>query len=346
MGGTFGRLAKNVKTDRELLEEAMGWILRLEESSQDSPAFKEFDAWREGAEENRTAWERVNKTWTVLGAVKPAYNQKVWGDIAPASKPSAALAPTFSAHLVRRRKSYGRPVAAAVAALAAAYVLWITIPAILISMRADYRTAAGQVERVRMADGSTVDLGGGSAIKAHIGTAQRRVTLLAGEAFFDVASDAARPFIVDVEGIEVTVLGTAFDIRVSSASTSVALLRGSVEAVSPTKDKPPAVLKPGEMLVVEHATGKTSIEPISLDDIGAWRQGKVFLANATVGSAIELIQRYHSAWISIPDRGLANRRVSGLFDLRDPDRALIALVEPFGGKVRSITPLARVVTRL
>lgn len=105
-------------------------------------------------------------------------------------------------------------------------------------------------------------------------------------------------------------------------------------------------LKPGELLSIDHATGKVSVTTVSPDDIGAWRGGKVFLADATVASVVEMIQRYHSAWISIPDRGLASRKVSGLFDLRNPDQALSALVEPFGGTVRSVTPLARVISRL
>jgi transmembrane sensor len=341
-------LATNQDTERRLLEEATGWILRLEDASQGSAVFDEFRAWLAACEQNQSAWERVNKTWTALGAAKPAYNQQFGGDVVPLSKQVAgsAAVPNPSARSIVAGKLYRRPVAITVAALAAAWVLWIAAPAILIAIRADYRTAAAQTQHVRLTDGSSIELGGSSAIKADIGTAQRRVTLLAGEAFFDVATDTARPFIVDVKGVEVTVRGTAFDVQVSSTSTKVALLHGLVEATPATRSDPPDILRPGQMLVVDHTTGHVSIEPVSLEDIGCWREGKVFLANTTVGSAAELIQRYSSASILIPDRGLANRKVSGLFDLRDPDRALAGLVEPFGGKVRSFTPFVRIVSRL
>ncbi|WP_407179985.1 FecR family protein [Bradyrhizobium sp. STM 3562] len=339
----------NENAERELLEEATGWILKLEGAPQGSAIFEEFKVWLAACDEHRVAWERVNKTWTVLGTVKPAYNQKFWADVTPLSKRTRAntLLPTPAARAPVARKPYHRPVTTVVSALVAACVLWISIPGILIAMRADYRTAAGQTERVQISDGSVIDLGGSSAIKTDIGTEQRRVTLLAGEAFFNVVTDSTRPFIVDVQGAEVKVHGTAFDVQVSSTSTKVALLRGSIEASLATESaSPPDILKPGEMFVVDHATGKISVESISLEDIGSWREGKIFLANASVRSAIELIQRYSSASILIPDRGLANLKVSGLFDLRNPDRALIGLVEPFGGKVRSVTPFLRIVSRL
>jgi transmembrane sensor len=342
-------LATNGKAERELLEEATGWILRLEDAPQGSAVFNEFNAWLASCEEHRVAWERVNKTWTVLGRVKPAYNQKVWGEVITSHSkplPTRATPPQLSARALAARKSYRRPVASFIGALAAAWLLWVSVPGILVAMRADYRTAAGQIQRVQIADGSVVDLGGRSAIKTEIGTEQRRVILLAGEAFFDVATDPERPFIVDVQGAEVKVHGTAFDVQVSSTATKVALLRGSVEATPAANGATSDILKPGQMFVVDHATGNVSIEQVSLDDIGAWREGKVFLANTTVGTVVELIQRYSSATILIPDRSLAGRKVSGLFDLRDPDRALAGLVEPFGGKVRSVTPFLRVISRL
>lgn len=339
-------MATNGKAERELLEDATGWILKLEDAPEGSAASEEFKAWLAACEEHRVAWQRVNKTWRVLGAVKPAYNQKVWGDVVPLSKLSRRVTTSNpAARPVVARKPYRR-VAVVAAALAAAWGLWIAVPGILIALRADYRTAAGRTERIQMADGSVVDLGGSSAITANIGTAQRRVSLLTGEAFFDVATDKTRPFIVDVQGVEVKVHGTAFDVQVSSTSTKVALLRGSVEATPAAKGGASDVLKPGDMFVVDHATGKVSIEPVTLEDIGSWRDGKIFLSDATVGSAIELIQRYSSASILIPDRGLASLKVSGLFDLGDPDRALAGLVEPFGGKVRSLSPFLRIVSRL
>lgn len=339
-------LGTEVKAEQELLEEAAGWILKLETAPDGSPLFREFDAWLMASRGNRTAWESVNQTWQLLGAIRPADNQKVWGDVPSLPKPGLAPLVETMTRARSARASFVRSAGLAIAAVSVAWLIWIVAPIALIAWQADHRTGAGETEIVAMADGSTVELGGRSAISTKVDSAQRKVTLLAGEAFFDVFRDAERPFVVDAQGIELEVLGTAFDVQVSSSTTNIALLRGSVVIRSGAQDGVVTVLKPGERFAVDHDTGAVSVTAVSLDEIGAWRDGKVFLADATVASAVELIQRYHPAWISLPDGSLAARKVSGLFDLRHPDQALSALVGPFGGKVRSVSPLVRIVTRL
>ncbi len=57
-----------------------------------------------------------------------------------------------------------------------------------------------------------------------------------------------------------------------------------------------------------------------------------------------LIQRQHPAWIMLPEGDLAALRVTGLYDLSDPDRALMALAAAFGLQVRATSPYLRIVT--
>ena len=64
----------------------------------------------------------------------------------------------------------------------------------------------------------------------------------------------------------------------------------------------------------------------------------MFVNDATIGAVVEQIQRYHAASIAVPDITLAQQTVTGLYDLRDPDRALRALVQPHGGKVCTRSP--------
>lgn len=334
-------LGSKATTERELLGEATRWILRLRGVPEGSPLRLEFDAWVSTSPDHQSAWASVNQAWNVLGAAQPAYADRNWAVAAS----DRTVSPSRRSHGIARRLPR-RPFALAVSALAAICLLWVFVPAMLIDLRSDYRTAAGQTELVRMADGSTVELSGSSAISTQIASGERRVKLLAGAAFFDVAHDEGRPFLVDADGIEVTVLGTAFDVQVSSASTTVALLRGSIRAEMTRSDDAPVVLHPGQVAVIDHADGKVTVRDIALEDIGAWRDGKILLEGATVREAIEIVQRYHPAWIVISDSGLAERRISGLFDLADPDKALTAIVGPFGGKVRAVTPLSRVISRL
>ncbi|WP_414902185.1 FecR family protein [Rhizobium cremeum] len=332
-------LGSKAKTERELLGEATRWILRLRGLPEDSPLRIEFDAWVSTSPDHRSAWASVNQAWNVLGAAQPAYADRNWA----AAAPDAARSPSRRSHGIARRR-LRRPFVLAASVLAAICLLWVFVPVMLIDWRSDYRTAAGQTELVRLADGSTVELSGSSAISTQIVSAERRVRLLAGAAFFDVAHDEGRPFRVDADGIEVTVLGTAFDVEVSSASTTVALLRGSISAEMTESDDAPVVLHSGQVAVIDHTDGKVTVKDIALEDIGAWRDGKILLEGVTVREAIETVQRYHTAWIVMPDSELAERRISGLFDLANPDKALAAIVGPFGGRVRAITPFSRVIS--
>lgn len=330
--------------ERALVEEAAGWLVTLNEAPNGSSVSREFQAWLATSAGHRRAWERVNATWNMLGAGAGEFGK------APARRrsveaggnPRAWAAPGKAA--VRARRLPYRAFAAIAAGFVVVAVLTSVVPTALVRMNADHFTAAGETDSVRLVDGTLVDLGGNSAIRIDADGPERLVTLVAGEAFFDVAPDPARPFVVNARGLELRVLGTAFDVQTTSTSTTVALLRGSVE-VLPAAGQHARRLSPGERLEIDHDTGAITAGTVSPEDIGAWRQGRVFLTDVSLGSVVEMIQRYHTAWISVPDRSLAAIRVSGLFDLTDPDAALAALVQPFGAKVRSVTPYVRVITR-
>lgn len=327
-----------------LLEEAMDWLLRMEDAPGDLEALRRFELWLSRSPAHRNAWKKARETWRLVGQVPPAY-EHLWRESAPASagaRPARRRPGAVSGRPHRRRAR----VAAAAALAAAALVLVLAAPAILLQMQADYVTATAESRTVRLDDGSMVTLGADSAIAADIGEDGRHVTLLSGEAFFDVEHDASRPFVVDAQGVDVTVLGTAFDVRLSDRSTTVELARGSVGVSFDRGEmRGQDTLVPLEMIVIDRETGVMRKSAIAGEDIGAWRNGRIFVQDATVGSVIEQLQRYHSAWIGIPDGTLAGERVTGLYDLDDPDRALAALVRPFGGKVRKISPYLRVVSR-
>ncbi|GGF63787.1 iron dicitrate transporter FecR [Azorhizobium oxalatiphilum] len=340
------------KSEHERLEEATGWILRLQNAPANSLLRAQFDDWIAASPANRAAWQDANVTWRLLGAFQQADERPLASEQVVAEAFAPATAPSGSGGQPRRqqqgragRATRGRRATIVAAALAAGLAIWIVAPALLLSLRADHLTHAGQNQQINLADGSTVDLGGSSAISTQLTDGQRQVTLLSGQAFFDVRTDKARPFIVDVAGIEVKVTGTAFDVQATSTTTTVALLHGSIEAVVERGTEPAIHLRPGQMLTLDRTAGTISVSEVPAEDIGSWRQGRIFIADASVGEAVELLQRYHQAWITIPDRALAQRRVSGLFDLKDVDAALSGLVEPFGGKVRQLTPLTRVISR-
>lgn len=337
------------------LDTAMEWMLRFRETADDPKLRADFKLWLSRTEENRAAWRQACKAWRVLGEVPPVYAH-VWTRLPPArsapgvpkgvpvaargrreSKPRPEKLPTVG---LRRRSAIG------LAAIGiAACLLLLAAPSLMLRFEADHRTATAQSRIVTLEDGTTVHLAPDSAIRSDFSAQRRQVRLLTGEAFFDVARNADRPFVVDAGGVKVEVLGTAFDIRLASADARVELARGSVSVSYDASQNAGTTLSPGQMLVVDRGSGAVTKGDIAPDDIATWRDGRLFVNDATIGSVVEQIQRYHSAWIALPDPGLANQKVTGLYDLRDPDRALRALVQPHGGKMRELSHFARILSR-
>jgi transmembrane sensor len=329
---------RGTETDipQKIADEAAGWMIALQEEQGDRLCRDRFENWLDQAEQHRQAWARLQVAWQALGSTAPVFKES-WKDAAHASAHPKSYRPRRAA-LARRA---GMLAAAAAAMLCLAFIVG---PTVMLRMEADYRTQTAERRTVTLEDGSLVHLSGASAIATDFKNGRRSVRLLAGEAFFEVTPDKSRPFIVDANGVAVTVLGTKFDVQTDGELTVIALAEGSVKA-SVTKDAAEEFLVPGDQLMANSATGEVSRVSIPVSEIATWRDGKIFVVDATIGSVVEQIRRYHPAWISLPDGTLASRRVTGFYDLRNPDQALQALVAPYGGKVRRVSPAARLISR-
>lgn len=308
----------------------MSWFLDLKARPDCREVEQDFQAWSSRSPIHGRAFEQALATWKLLGEVPPVY-EHLW-------RPVVATAPA--------RRRWTSWTAGAALALAACAIVLLAGPSLLLRLQADHVTRTAESRTLTLTDGTVIEMGGDSAIATEITASTRRVTLLSGEAYFDVAHDASRPFTVDAGGVAVAVLGTAFDVQLADGETTVELARGTVAISYDGRDhKQNFELAPGEMAAVNHDTGAVMRSTIAPEDIAAWQSGKMFVNDVTVEAATERLQRYHGAWISVPDPALSKRRVTGLYDLTNPDSALEALVKPFGGKVREVTPYGRVLTR-
>lgn len=321
-----------------LREEAAAWLLERNGSHcRDG----EFERWLMASPQHMDAWADVQSMWQMLGTLGPEYQRLTASPVAgiPLSKrePKRRHA---------RRKTAFRISAGSAFVAMLGLVTFAVLPDAVIRWQADYRTTIAQSRSVVLEDGSIVQLAADSALKVEFSAGRRDVTLLKGEAFFTVTRNAERPFIVNAQGVGITVLGTEFDVKLDNFSTQVSLASGAVKASLGDGDEARMQsLVPGERLTVERQTGSMRVDSIATDDIGTWRNGRLFVIDASVGAVVENIQRYHTAWIAIPDRDLAQTRVTGIYDLSDPDQALAALVSPFGGKVRHVTGFGRIISR-
>jgi transmembrane sensor len=186
---------------------------------------------------------------------------------------------------------------------------------------ADYATRVGERRRIGLADGSAVDLNTSSALSVAFTDRVRRLELHAGEAMFEVASDASRPFVVDAAGTETQAIGTVFSVRRDDA-VSVRVVEGEV-AVGDAGTKGTGVrVAAGQQVAFAADGSRSSPEPFDVAAETAWRRGKLIFNRRPLGEVASELDRYRVGRIAIPDARLRRLEVTGVFDLSDPDAVL------------------------
>lgn len=209
--------------------------------------------------------------------------------------------------------------------------------------RADYTTEVAEIRRVPLPDGSWLTLGPESAVDVAFGEGLRRVEVLDGMVLCEVAPGAV-PFEGEAGELRAVALGTRFELRRNDGRCSVGVEEGSVEAFAGAR--PPALLHAGDWLTL--AADGASVEQGHRDagQTAAWRQKLLVAEGDPVGAVVAEIARWRPGSVFIADPALSGMPVSGLYDLRDPDAALAAVVAPYGGRVRHVSSWVTVLSRL
>ncbi|WP_258807293.1 FecR domain-containing protein [Pseudidiomarina sp. CB1] len=209
-----------------------------------------------------------------------------------------------------------------------------------------FNTKVGEVSHIRLDDGSQVSLNTDSAIRVTMRSDERHIELLNGEAFFDVAKDANRPFVVATEEQQITVLGTAFNVRQRSDEKvlKVAVIEGRVAVKRRAKATSP---EPTAQANAVDPSGSDVAEQFLLaGDIGAfsdhskviqqqqfeqaqvsqtWRRGIVRFDDAPLKNVIKELNRYRQRKIALQGSSVEDLKISGVFHLKNGDAILNAI---------------------
>lgn len=308
-----------------LLDEAIDLAIRLQSDPSNAVTLELIDAWRARGPDHDRVWQRVYNAHGLSGKVLSGQRK---------SEQRRKLG------LTRRNLIVGGAVGLGAAATATAFG-----PDLVAWAEADHLTPKGEMRRVALADSSQVTLGPDSAIALSFEGLQRRVRLLKGLAFFDVERDTRRPFIVEAGRLTATALGTAFDVAEDAGVVSVSVESGVVEARS--LDMPAhGRLETGEWMSVDVSSRHVDRGKREAGQIGSWRQNLVVAEKETVAALVSRIARWQQGRVVLAAPNLGGERVSGVFDLNNPHRALEAVVHPAGGRVRQLSSFLTLITPL
>ncbi|BBL56496.1 iron dicitrate transporter FecR [Methylomonas koyamae] len=287
-----------------------------------------FVAWLNVSPQHAAAWDAVQLLFAELEAPAKALRAEHAGDAGPT--PSRNL---HSANVNRRKRLLVRiPAAAAASLLLLAGVLqsdWWQ------NRQADYHTVAGEQRRIALADDSTVVLNTDTALKVSLQANQRRVELLRGEAYFQVAHAAERPFWVIAGDTRAKVTGTEFAVKRAAAEVSISVAEGRVETSTVRNTDPILALAPGQTAVYRDGRA-AGLEPVDLSRSLAWQQGRIVFVQTPLAEAVEELNRYRGDKLVLTDPALARRPITAVFAVDRPDDAVSALEQTLNVRARRL----------
>ena len=179
-------------------------------------------------------------------------------------------------------------------------------------------------------DGTQIWLAAGSEIKYPTGlTAKNREVELTGEAFFDVAKDAGRPFIIHSEDFETRVLGTSFKvIAFKGQEHTVAVATGEVSVTWLDEEVPQsALLTGGRAIRLNHETGETIRANIESDYFEEWKSGALVFRGMPLSLIVVQLENRYGVNIGFENQKIASRRMSGTFG---PEESLDEILNMLG----------------
>lgn len=229
-----------------------------------------------------------------------------------------------------------------------------------------YETRIGEQNTITLADGSIIQLNTNSNVQVDYTDDLRSITLLQGEAHFEVSKDPSRPFEVMAGNGKVVAVGTAFAVRLNRDALKVTVTEGKVElealrpalipeaiegqsseqleintAVSAatnehfSRDEGIGFLEAGQSVEFEPLK-YTNVEEIvevleqeGMDQALAWRRGLLLFSGEPLTEVVQEINRYSNVKIEINDPAIAEIRVGGQFKVGETEAMLKVLASNF-----------------
>lgn len=311
--------AKSDLTQDPIWEEALDWHIRLQSNPDDAQLRSGLDHWMAEEPGRAIAYREAERIWGLTGAVRP---EKAFRHLSPPSK--------------QRRVGRVPMLVGAIAACLALFVFAGSPETYL----ADHRTGTGEFRTLELSDGSVVEMDAQTALDITLTDDAREISLLSGRAFFKVAPDRERPFTVSANNTITTVTGTSFSVGTGDEAVTVEVLSGrvSVDAAWGGDKEGHADLTKGKRVRVA-ATDKTmDTDNLQLDQIAIWRSGRLAVRGATLAELADALGPYHHGVIIIPDEALRGRKVTGVFNMRDPLAVLRTVAELSDARMLEVSP--------
>lgn len=172
-------------------------------------------------------------------------------------------------------------------------------------------TGFGELSKVILSDGSNVELNAGSLIRfTEKFSGQTREVRLNGQAYFNVARNENKPFIIKTGVLQVTVLGTSFDVKSFDDDdyAMVTVVSGQVKVNSPEEE---FIITPNEQVYFQKSTGKLIKRKVEAENFVKWTKETLYFNQTPVKEMVRQLERWYNVKIVVNDSGLFSKTVTG-----------------------------------
>ncbi|MDD1619972.1 MAG: FecR family protein [Methylococcaceae bacterium] len=317
-------------TSASVSDQASAWFARLQADDVCDEERRRFQIWYQAHPLHAEAYEKTRKLWSLLQMPAERVHQRLQTENSCLEAGDQEI----------RRRSADRVVNSPVAGrrnmhwaslgclgLLLMFAGW-HLPGQLQNWRSDYHTAAGQQLSVDLEDGSRLTLNTDTALAVHYGDSLRKIELLRGEAYFEVAPNKSRPFVVDGGQATARAVGTAYGVRKQGDELQVVVSEGTVEVAA---DDLKASVHAAEQ--VDYREGRLqAVAKLDNLDALAWRRQQTVFHRQTLTNVLQEINRYRKGRIVAVNPKLAERVVNGVFNNGDPEAVVAALTTTLQAK--------------
>lgn len=330
-----------VETDHppSIEEQAAAWLTRRTSGRWTSADQIQLDEWIAKSAAHAAAYRSAEGAWEMIGEDQDLAALAFARDNTLTSSHQSRWAPaSWTSAILRRWPGWAF---AGAAAASVGLVVVLTDP--LRPSFTEYLTQTAVIEEITLPDGSQIDLAPASRIRVAFSDERRAVHLLEGEAFFDVAKDQSRAFVVTAADTEVVVTGTAFNVHRSPNAVTVAVAEGTVNVRIPainssSKEVPApsdgaqsdipdrlssakiegvermptaaAALTAGQQVVATAGVGLRPVAEVAPDMAGAWRTGHLVYMDNRLIDVVADINRYSETPVVLESDVVAEMRIA------------------------------------
>ena len=303
------------KVSDDIRQQAEAWFARRLEPAVREAESEAFERWRAQSPEHAQSLEQTEQLWDRLSVLKNSTRLRQF----------AVVDPVVAVQSASRRRLFHAIAASVLLAAVGVMTALFYNP---VPPAQTLTTALGEQRTEALTDGTTLRINTGSALEVRMTESLRKIVLTRGEAAFDVAKDASRPFVVSAGDGTITAVGTHFQVRHEHGRVAVTLIEGRVQ-VSRSSGGEREWLVPGQQATFSTEASGIVRRNVDVQALTSWMGGRLEFRATPLEQAVAEVNRYSQRKLRIADPAIAHLEVSGTFRTGDIESVAAAFEAAF-----------------